>query len=129
MIKIPFWLTLPALCVLGSGCVPVHFTIQPGLSGKVVSAADWQPISDATISIGTNAAPDAISAADGTLKISPEKKWGVLILLPQDPFVLMVGLSVSVRHNGYETRQMGFTREECNKSGKKPVFIVLEPTK
>ena len=87
-----------------SGCVPIQFTKNPGISGKVIDSKTKVPVvADVTLKTSTfadkNRLVSVITKEDGDFLISPDQEWGVYIV-PMDPFSLSG--TVIVQAKGYK---------------------------
>lgn len=88
---------------LCTGCpIPVVYTLQPGIRGKIIDIDTGQPIANAKVALAsvyceTQTEYEKLATSctnqDGTFCISPKQQWGIC-LIPSDPPTRCLILSV-----------------------------------
>jgi hypothetical protein len=111
--------------VLSACVVPYHYTIRPGVSGRVVDRRSLEPISSAKVTVVSRSvvprqAPLTLSVtvnSDGRFALPAERRWG-LYIAPMDIWGPMSETTVSAVD--YETESM---RLSTNALGPKAVEL------
>jgi hypothetical protein len=120
--KILFRFGLILLLVFCAGCIPYHYTLQPGATGTVMDGKSGTPLSHVHVVLSrisgrwnptnniseffTNQVASTTSANDGTFHISSKREWGILILIPQDFF--WANYEFKVENTNYQTLKFRF---------------------
>jgi hypothetical protein len=106
-----------------SGCIPYHYTLQPGATGTVVDSKSGCPLPDAQVILSsihgtwdptnnidvffTNQVASTTSTNNGTFHIPPKREWSVLIFIPIDfPWKRY---ELRVENTNYQTLKFRFT--------------------
>src|SRR5438067_5769416 len=97
------------MAFLCAGCIPYHFTMRPGASGRVLDARTGVPVAGAGVSVapvrGDDPVGTATTATDGSFRVPPRRQWGVYIV-PGDVFPCR--FTLSVQHDGYQQAVVQF---------------------
>ena len=93
------FILIPAL----SACFPVHYLVQPGISGSIVDDSTSMPVADATVILSRLVHANRPLIATGTDKngrfaIAVRQAWGIYIM-PMDVFDF--GGRVDIYASGY----------------------------
>lgn len=93
-----------------TGCFPIHFTLNPGVSGKVVDAKSRTPlVANVTLSSSTYSNPNrevtVVTKDDGEFLIPADQEKGIFIV-PMDPLTLYGTVTIQV--DGYKKIEKGF---------------------
>jgi hypothetical protein len=98
------------IALLASGCFPYHYTMRPGVSGRLVDAATDAPIPGADVHLKryerelmfNDKPPEEVAEAtgsDGAFSIPARKTWG-LYIVPMDVFNRK--WTVTIEASGYQ---------------------------
>jgi hypothetical protein len=120
--KILFRLKFILPLVFCAGCIPYHYTLQPGAIGTVVDAKSgtllpnthvvlsrlsetWNPTNRISLFF-TNQVASTTSTNDGAFRIQPKREWGILFFVPTDfPWGIY---ELKVENTNYQTLRFRF---------------------
>jgi hypothetical protein len=89
------------------GCIPYHYTLQPGVTGVVIDDRNSAPVPNAVVAVTSRDSSRQTGKlllatdADGKFHVVPKRRWGIYIV-PMDIFGPWTEASISAP--GYETR-------------------------
>jgi len=113
--KLTLYFYLPALCAGVTGCFPYHATTRMGVSGIILDTRTLAPVAGASISFNrcdTNAPSVVISQADGSFNLPKEKQWQIRFVAGDYLTDLLIGRTICIRHNDYETKEIPVQLED-----------------
>jgi hypothetical protein len=107
-------LSFAALAGLLSGCFPAQFTLNPGVSGRVIDARTKEPLPGAAVTLRTSTYTNKkrqvamVSGERGEFLIPPDQEWSVYIV-PMDPMMLKGAVAVEAQGHKGVTREFRTT--------------------
>jgi hypothetical protein len=89
------------------GCIPYHYTLQPGVTGVVIDDGNSAPVPNAVIAVTSRDLSRhtgnllLATDAEGRFHVAPKQRWGIYVV-PMDTFGPWTEASISAP--GYETK-------------------------